>query len=121
MPGICTAFASGEEFVVRTRLDGTIRQYVYVRDAAEIVVQVLAAALAGEPVWPKSHFGPPNLKTVGDVIRDLDAVTGRTLNLRVLDLPGEVSRLSIDDANGLGYAYTEWLPALERTAAWYLD
>src|SRR5262249_50757942 len=92
IPGICRALARGERFVVRTRLDGTVRQYVYVRDAAEIVVRALAREMP-----PKSHFGPPVLKTVGDVIRDLEAVTGRTLDLEMLDLPGEVSRLSIDN------------------------
>jgi nucleoside-diphosphate-sugar epimerase len=121
IPGICVALAEGREFTVRTRLDGTIRQYIYVRDTAEIVATTLETALAGGSIWPKSHFGPPHLKTVGDVIRDVEAVTGKTLDLRVLELPGEVSRLSIRDENYLGAEYTEWLPALERTARWYLD
>src|SRR5437899_2767458 len=84
VPGICMALARGQEFVVRTRLEGTLRQYIYVRDAANIVLTVLKHVLAGDQVWPKNHFGPPHLKTVGDVIRDLESVTGRTLNLKVL-------------------------------------
>jgi CDP-glucose 4,6-dehydratase len=122
VPGICVALARGDEFVVRTRLESTIRQYIYVRDAADIVVTVLKSVTAGDPApWPKNHFGPPHLKTVGDVIRDLEAVTGRKLNLKVLNQPGEVSRLSIRDENYLNYRYTEWLPALKRTARWYIE
>jgi CDP-glucose 4,6-dehydratase len=122
VPGICVALARGNEFVVRTRLEGTIRQYIYVTDAAEIIMTVLKAALARDTkVWPKNHFGPTHLKTVGNVIRDIEVVTGRKLNLKVLDQPGEVSRLSIKDDNYLNYAYTDWLPALERTARWYID
>ena len=50
IPGICTALAAGGEFVVRTQLEGTIRQYIYVRDAADIVATTLEAALAGRDV-----------------------------------------------------------------------
>ena len=121
IPGICIALAKGQEFVVRTRLDGTVRQYIYVRDAAEIVVRTVKAAISRQTIWPKNHFGPSHLKTVGEVIRDLEAVTGRKLNLKVLNLAGEVSRLSIKDENYLNYTYTDWLPALERTAQWYLE
>jgi nucleoside-diphosphate-sugar epimerase len=121
IPGICVALARGEEFVVRTRLDGTIRQYIYVRDAAEIVMTILKNVLAGRGAWPRNHFGPPYLKTVGDVIRDVEHVTGRELKLKVLNLPGEVSRLSLKDENCLNARYSDWLPALRRTAQWYLD
>lgn len=122
VPGICMALARGQEFVVRTRLEGTIRQYIYVQDASDIVMTILKAVLSGDTKpWPKNHFGPPHLKTVGDVIRDLQSVTGRKLNLKVLDQPGEVSRLSIKDENYLNFAYTDWLPALEQTVRWYIE
>jgi len=122
VPGICMALARGKEFVVRTRLEGTLRQYIYVHDAADVVMTVLKAVLAGDTrPWPKNHFGPPHLKTVGDVINDLQSVTGRKLNLKVLNQPGEVSRLSIKDENYLNHVYTDWLPALERTATWYIE
>jgi nucleoside-diphosphate-sugar epimerase len=121
VPSICEASARGKELVIRTRLDGTTRQYIYVRDAAEIVARSALALIAGESIWPANHFGPPHVKTVGDVIRDVEGVTGRSLNVRVLNLPGEVSRLSISDENYLNFPYTEWLPALSRTARWYED
>ena len=121
VPGICVALAQGREFVVRTRLDGTIRQYIYVRDAAEIIMTALKRVMAGKSIWQKNHFGPAHLKTVGEVIRDLETVTARKLDLKVLNQPGEVSRLSLKDENSLEYGYTDWLPALERTARWYID
>jgi nucleoside-diphosphate-sugar epimerase len=119
VPTICEAWAKQKELVIRTCLDGTTRQYIYVRDAAEIVARCTLASIAGEPVWPANHFGPPHIKTVGDVIRDVETVTGRRLNVKVLNLPGEVSRLSLLDENWLNYQYTDWLPALDRTARWY--
>ncbi len=119
VPSICDASAKQKELVIRTRLDGTTRQYIYVRDAADIVARCTLASMAGEPVWPANHFGPPHVKTVGDVIRDVETVTGRRLDVKVLNLPGEVSRLSLRDENFLDYEYTDWLPALERTARWY--
>jgi nucleoside-diphosphate-sugar epimerase len=121
VPSICEASARQKELVIRTCLDGTTRQYIYVRDAAEIVARCTVALIAGEPVWPVNHFGPPHIKTVGDVIRDMEAVTGRRLDVRVMNLPGEVSRLSIRDENFLRCSYTDWLPALERTARWYRE
>ena len=121
VPTICEASAKQKELVIRTCLDGTTRQYIYVRDAAEIVARCTVASIAGEPVWPANHFGPPHVKTVGDVIRDVEAVTGRPLNVKVLNLPGEVSRLSLRDENCLNYTYTDWIHALDRTARWYHD
>jgi nucleoside-diphosphate-sugar epimerase len=121
VPSICEASARQKELVIRTCLDGSTRQYIYVRDAARIVAQCTLASIAREPVWPANHFGPPYVKTVGDVIRDVETVTGRSLNVKVLNLPGEVSRLSLADDNFLKYAYTDWLPALDRTARWYYE
>ncbi len=119
IPSICEAYAKGKELLIRTRLDGSTRQYIYVRDAADIVARCTLASIAGEAVWTANHFGPPYIKTVGDVIRDVETVTGRRVNVKVLNLPGEVSRLSLRDENFLKYGYTNWLPALERTARWY--
>jgi nucleoside-diphosphate-sugar epimerase len=121
VPSICDASAKQKELVIRTRLDGTTRQYIYVRDAADIVARATLAMIAGEPVWPANHFGPPHVKTVGDVIGDVESVTGRRLDVKVLNLPGEVSRLSLRDENFLNYKYTDWLPALDRTAQWYRE
>ena len=119
VPSICEASAKQKELVIRTCLDGSTRQYIYVRDAARIVARCTLASIANEPVWPANHFGPPHVKTVGDVIRDVETVTGRRLNVKALSLPGEVSRLSISNENFLNYQYTDWLPALDRTARWY--
>ncbi len=121
VPSICEASAKQKELVIRTCLDGSTRQYIYVRDAARIVARCTLASIANEPVWPANHFGPSHVKTVGDVIRDVETVTGRRLNVKALNLPGEVSRLSISDENFLNYPYTDWLPALDRTARWYQD
>jgi nucleoside-diphosphate-sugar epimerase len=121
VPSICEASAKQKELVIRTCLDGSTRQYIYVRDAARIVVRCTLASIANEPVWPANHFGPPIVKTVGDVIRDVETVTGRRLNVKILNLPGEVSRLSISDENFVNYPYTDWLPALDRTAHWYQE
>jgi len=119
IPSICEASTKQKELVIRTCLDGSTRQYIYVRDAAEIVARCTLASIAGESIWPANHFGPPHVKTVGDVIRDVETVTGRRLNVKVLNLPGEVSRLSLIDENFLNYTYTDWLPALDRTVRWY--
>jgi nucleoside-diphosphate-sugar epimerase len=119
IPSICLAAAEKRELVVRTRLDGTIRQYLYVGDAAEIVVQTLRARESGRDVWPRNHFGPPHLKTVGDVVRDVEAIVGESLKVVVLNQPGEVSRLSLKDENCFNYRYTGWREALERTVRWY--
>lgn len=83
------------------------------------MARCVLASIAREPVWAANHFGPPHVKTVGEVIRDVETVTGRPLNVKVLNLPGEVSRLSLRDENFLKYTYTDWLPALDRTARWY--
>jgi nucleoside-diphosphate-sugar epimerase len=121
IPSICEASVKQQELVIRSCLDGSTRQYIYVRDAAKIVASCTSALIAGEVVWPANHFGPPNVKTVGDVIRDVETVTGQRLNVKVLNLPGEVSRLSICDENWLNFPYTDWVPALERTVRWYRD
>ena len=55
------------------------------------------------------------------MIRDVETVTGRPLKVKVLNLAGEVSRLSIRDENFLNWKYTDWLPALERTVRWYRE
>ena len=78
IPSICEASAKQKELVVRTRLEGTARQYIYVGDAADIVAQCTLACIAKEPVWPGNHFGPAHVKTVGEVIRDVETVTGRS-------------------------------------------
>jgi len=119
VPSVCLAAASGKRLVIRTRLDGTLRQYVYVRDAAGIVARTLEACIAGKPVWPRNHFGPPHIKSVGDVIRDVEAILDRSLDVEVLDQPGEVSRLSLADDNFLRCEYSPWLPSLRRTLDWY--
>lgn len=119
IPSICLAAVQKSELLVRTQLEGTIRQYLYVQDAAAIVVQTLLARERGENVWPKSHFGPENLKTVGDVVRDVECITGQNLKVVELNEPGEISRLSLKDENCLHYPYTPWLTALGETVQWY--
>jgi nucleoside-diphosphate-sugar epimerase len=119
IPSICLAAARGRKLTIRTRLDGTSRQYMYVGDAADAVERTLTACLEGRPVWPNNHFGPPYIKTVGEVLRDVADVAGRSLDVEVLDQPGEVGRLSLSDENFLSYAYTDWKVALERTYRWY--
>ena len=43
------------------------------------------------------HFGPPHLKTVGEVIRDLETVTGRRLNeVRTSEVGTTVSQQQIE-------------------------
>lgn len=121
IPSICLASAQKSELVVRTQLEGTIRQYIYVQDAAAIIVRVLQAREHGENVWPKNHFGPDNLKTVGDVVRDIERITGQSMKIVELNEPGEISRLSLKDENCLRYPYTPWLTALGRTVQWYQD
>lgn len=116
IPSICLAAVEGRELVIRTRLDGTARQYLYVRDAADIVLRVLRA---GASVRPHNHFGPPHVKTVGEVVHDVEEILGRRLNVVARNEPGEVSRLSLADDNFLNYEYTDWLPALRRTVDWY--
>jgi nucleoside-diphosphate-sugar epimerase len=119
IPSICLAAIRKSELVVRTQLEGTIRQYIYVEDAAEIVVRTLQACERGEKVWPKNHFGPENLKTVGDVVRDIEQITGQGLKVVEQNEPGEISRLSLKDENFLNYPYTPWLTALGETVQWY--
>ena len=98
-----------KELVIRTRLDRyhAAKYTLRVRDAADIVARCTLLSIAGEPVWPANHFGPPHVKTVGDVIRDVETVTGRRLDVKALNLPGEVSRLSLRDENFLNYKYTD--------------
>ena len=119
IPSICHAAVRKLELVVRTQLEGTVRQYAYVQDAAVIVVQTLKALENGENVWPKNHFGPQNLKTVGDVVRDIERITGQTLKIVERNASGETSRLSLSDENFLKFPYTPWLEALGKTVHWY--
>ncbi|HZB88724.1 MAG TPA: NAD(P)-dependent oxidoreductase [Terracidiphilus sp.] len=119
IPSVCLAALEKREVVVRTRLDGTTRQYIYVRDAAGIILKGLQAVTGGGAMWRKSHFGPPTLKTVGDVIRDVENLMGERLEVKVLNQPGEVSTISLADENGLDFPYTAWLDALGQTLAWY--
>lgn len=119
LPSICLAAVQKRELVIRTQLEGTIRQYLYVKDAAAIIVQTLQALQRGEAVWPKNHFGPPNLKTVGEVVRDVERITGEKLKTVELNEHGEISRLSLKDENSLHYPYTPWMTALGRTVQWY--
>jgi dTDP-D-glucose 4,6-dehydratase len=119
IPSVCLAAVERRELVVRTRLDGTIRQYIYVQDAAQIILQSLQAVIRGDSIPAKSHFGPPNLKSVGDVVRDIGSIAGETLNVRVLNQSGEASTISLKDANDLNYPYTSWIRALRKTLEWY--
>ena len=119
IPSVCLAAVNETELVVRTRLDGSYRQYIYVGDAADIVCRAIAASLAGEPVWKNSHFGPPDIKSVGDVIADVERIMGTALAVRVLNQASESSRISLRDENGLGYRYTDWTTGLGRTIAAY--
>jgi dTDP-D-glucose 4,6-dehydratase len=119
IPSICLAAVQKSELVVRTRLEGTVRQYLYVQDAAAIVVQTLKAVEGGENVWPNNHFGPPNLKTVGDVVRDIESITGQSLRVVERNASGEISRLSLNDENFLKFPYTPWMKALGKTVQWY--
>jgi len=121
IPSICLAAVRNSELVIRTQLEGTVRQYIYVRDAAAIVAQTLLARQRGEDVWPKNHFGPENLKTVGDVVRDIECITGQTLKTVELHEPGEVSRLSLKDENSFHFPYTPWMTALRQTMQWYRE
>ena len=115
LPSLCNAAASGGEFIVRTNLTGSTRQYIYVQDAANIIVKTLKQQWAGEKVWPISHFAPNVVKSVGDVIADLEALSGRKLSVKVLNQSGETSHLSLRDQNGLGFAYTDWRLGLRAT------
>lgn len=121
IPSICLAAVRNSELVIRTQLEGSVRQYLYVRDAAAIVLQTLLARQRGENVWPKNHFGPPDLKTVGNVVRDIEEITGQRLKTVELNEPGEISRLSLKDENSLQYGYTPWVTALAQTVKWYRD
>lgn len=119
IPSICLASVQKSELVIRTQLEGTIRQYIYVQDAAAIIVRILQARESGEKVWPKNHFGPDTLKTVGDVIRDIEHINGERLKIVELNESGEISRLSLKDENCLHYPYTPWMTALGQTMRWY--
>jgi nucleoside-diphosphate-sugar epimerase len=119
IPSVCLAAMNDTELVVRTRLDGSYRQYIYVGDAADIVRRSVALSLAGEPVWKNSHFGPSDIKSVGDVIADVERALGVTIRLRVLNQACESSRISLRDENGLDYRYTDWTTGLGKTLAAY--
>lgn len=121
IPSICLAAVQKREIVIRTRLEGTVRQYLYVRDASAVIVRALQASERGENLWQKNHFGPENLKTVGDVVRDIERITGQSLKTVELNEPGEVSRLSLKDENCFNYPYTPWMTALAHTVQWYQD
>jgi CDP-glucose 4,6-dehydratase len=119
IPSICLASIKDTEVVIRTRLDGTSRQYIYIGDAADIIKQTVDAALARKTIAPRNHFGPPITKTVGDVVRDVGTVAGKPVRVKVLNQPGEVSHLSLADQNFLNYKYSGWMEGLRRTLAWY--
>jgi len=119
VPSICLASVKNTELVIRTRLDGTTRQYIYIGDAADIIKQTLDAALAQKPVPSRNHFGPPFIKTVGDVVKDVQTLAGKPLRVTALNQPGEVSHLSLADQNFLNYKYTDWMEGLRRTLEWY--
>jgi nucleoside-diphosphate-sugar epimerase len=118
VPSLCRAALLDHEFSVRTKLTGSTRQYIYVRDAANIVATTLEALSAGEAVWPRSHFGPPHIKSVSEVVASVEALSGRRLRVRELNQPGETSHLSLMDQNGLSPKYTEWSEAVEVTWRW---
>jgi nucleoside-diphosphate-sugar epimerase len=119
IPSVCLAAVNDTELVVRTRLDGSYRQYIYVGDAADVVCRTTAMSLSGEPIWKNSHFGPPDIKSVGDVIADVERVMGTRIKVRVLNQTSESSRISLRDENGLDYRYTDWTAGLGRTIAAY--
>jgi CDP-glucose 4,6-dehydratase len=119
VPSVCLAAVTGGELVIRTRLDGSYRQYIYVKDAADIVGLTLAQMSAGAGSPENSHFGPPDIKSVGDVIRDVEAIAGKALKVVALNQPSESSRISLRDQNRLGYAYTDWRVGLRRTFEFY--
>jgi nucleoside-diphosphate-sugar epimerase len=119
VPSVCIAAANDTPLVVRTRTDGTYRQYIYVQDAVGILLSALERVLSGADVAAKSHFGPSTLKCVGDVIADVQGLSGRAIEVTVLNQPNETSTISLKDENQFGYAYTDWLDGLARTFAFY--
>lgn len=119
VPSICLASIKDTELVIRTKLDGTTRQYIYIGDAADIIKQTIDKALARKPLPPRNHFGPAIIKTVGDVVRDVETVAGKPLRVKVLNQPGEVFHLSLADQNFLNYKYSDWTEGLRRTIEWY--
>lgn len=121
LPSLCRAAISGNEFIIRTNMTGSTRQYIYVKDAAKIIVTTLNRQLDGKKVWPISHFGPPVIKSVGDVIADLVVISGRNISAKELNQLGESSHLSLIDQNGIGFAYTDWAIALQSTWNSYLE
>jgi len=119
IPSVCLAALGGHELTIRTRLDGSWRQYIYVKDAADIVRRILVDSLEGRPVAGRSHFGPPAVKSVGDVIADVEAILGTRIRVQVLNQPGESSTITLKDENALGYRYTDWLTGLAATVESY--
>ncbi|MGZ4971751.1 MAG: NAD-dependent epimerase/dehydratase family protein [Limisphaerales bacterium] len=119
VPSICLAAIKNTELVIRTCLDGTTRQYIYIGDAADIITRTVDAALARKPIPSRNHFGPQYIKTVGDVVRDVETVAGKPLRVKVLNQPGEVFHLSLADQNFLSYKYSDWMDGLRRTFEWY--
>jgi nucleoside-diphosphate-sugar epimerase len=118
-PSVCLAAVGDSELVIRTRLDGSYRQYIYVGDAAEIVYRSMADSFDGRSLWKSSHFGPPDIKSVGDVIGDVERIMGVKIRVSVLNQPSESSKISLRDENPLHYGYTDWDVGLRRTIDYY--
>jgi nucleoside-diphosphate-sugar epimerase len=121
VPGVCLAAVDGREMVVRTQLHGSYRQYIYVGDAADIVRRAISDALEGRSLWKNSHFGPPDIKSVGDVIADVEQIMGVKIRVQVLNQPSESSRISLRDENAMNYGYTDWMTGLAHAIAFYQD
>jgi nucleoside-diphosphate-sugar epimerase len=115
LPSLFKAAISQSEFIVRTKLQGSTRQYIYVRDAAEIIVHTMRKQLAGLDILPVSHFGPSVIKSVGDVISDFNSMSGIELSVRELNQSSETNHLSLRDQNAMGFSYTDWLIGLKSS------
>jgi len=121
VPGVCLAAVGDREMVVRTQLNGSYRQYIYVGDAADIVYRSIVDGIEGRSLSKSSHFGPPDIKSVGDVIADVERIMGVKIRVQVLNQPAESSRISLRDENAMNYEYTDWMTGLGRTIAFYQD
>lgn len=108
IPSVMLAICSGDKvFKVRTNPDAT-RQYIYIEDAVRCIQRILNG-----PIYGTHHFGTHIVKSVREVLMDLCAVFNYHMDLEVLNMQGEASKLSLAYHTPYNISFTDWDKSLD--------
>ena len=86
IPSICLAAIHKRKLVVRTQLEGSLRQYLYVQDAARIIVQTLKAVRQGSEYLEEESLRTINSQNPSELSSEtFESIMGEAMEVSVLN------------------------------------